>query len=482
MNSINNSKHLKKEILVRLVKAFFSDDFEKKTRLIPFDMRPKGAEVPFRCCIYKERAILKDRVIAGLGFSIEDDDETISMTEYAQKSLERKEPEKNPLTVLGAACKACVPKRIHVTDLCQGCVARPCQSVCKFGAIQVVNGKSVIDSEKCKACKMCINACPYNAIVKVAVPCEDNCPVNAIEKNEDGTAKIDFSKCISCGKCVSNCPFGAVHEKSQLIEVLKLLKNNEETTIMFAPAIASQFPGTVGQLKTAIKKIGFTNIYEVAQGADITIHNETLEFEERMAEGADFMTTSCCAGYNQFIKKHLPEIKPFVSTTQTPMYYTAEIAKREHPDSKVIFVSPCVAKKQEVFENENVDYVLNTEELGALLVGLHIEILDCEEFQDDNLPSKQARNFAITGGVAQSVQKYANSEVNALVINGLNKDTIKQLKKCAQCGTCDSGDLIEVMCCEGGCIRGNANIADERTSKKLLQEVVNESEDILRKD
>ena len=137
----NDSIHLKKEILIRLVKAFLSEDFESATRLIPFDMRPKGAEVPYRCCIYKERAILKDRVIAGLGFAIEDDDETVSLKDYAAKSLKREKPEENPLTVLGAACKACVPKRIHVTDLCQGCVARPCKSTCKFGAIEIINGK-----------------------------------------------------------------------------------------------------------------------------------------------------------------------------------------------------------------------------------------------------------------------------------------------------------------------------------------------------
>ena len=128
MSSSNNSVVLKREILIRLVKAFFSPQFERNTRLIPFDMRPKGSDVPYRCCIYKERAILKDRVIAGLGFSIEEDDETISLEEYAKMSLERVKVEENPLTVLGAACKGCVPKRIHVTDFCQGCVARPCKS------------------------------------------------------------------------------------------------------------------------------------------------------------------------------------------------------------------------------------------------------------------------------------------------------------------------------------------------------------------
>ena len=254
----NNSQavHLKKQILIKIIEAFFSDDYQANTRLIPYQMRRKGSEVPYRCCIYKERAILKDRAIAELGFSIEEHDETVLLSEYAKKALEREKPEKNPLTVLEAACKGCVPSRIYVTDLCQGCVARPCQSVCKFGAISIDNGKSVIDGSKCKNCKQCMQVCPYNAIVKITVPCEDACPVGAIAKGENGRAKIDFDACISCGKCVSACPFGAVHEKSQVIDILKHMKNGEKVIALIAPSIVGQFPGNIYQLKTAIKKAG----------------------------------------------------------------------------------------------------------------------------------------------------------------------------------------------------------------------------------
>ena len=87
MNNVGRAIHIKKEILVRIIKAFLSDDFEEQARLIPYDMRPKGMEVPFRCCVYKERAIIKSRTIAGLGFSIEEDDETVSLAKYAKKSF-----------------------------------------------------------------------------------------------------------------------------------------------------------------------------------------------------------------------------------------------------------------------------------------------------------------------------------------------------------------------------------------------------------
>ena len=479
--NIGNQFKIKREILVRIVKAFFEDDFSKKARLIPYDMRPKGAEVPFRCCIHKERAILKNRVIAGLGFSIENDDETVSLSEYAQRAVERTELEADPLTVVGTACKACVPKRVYVTDLCQGCVARPCQSTCKFGAINIVNGRSVIDNSKCKACQMCVQVCPYKAIVKVAVPCEDNCPVGAIQKNDDGTAHIDFSKCISCGKCVASCPFGAIHEKSHIIDVLRLIKNREEVSVMFAPAIASQFPGTLGQFKSALKKLNFSHVYEVAVGADITTRNEAVELEERLGEGQAFMTTSCCAGYNELIKKHAPEIKPFESTTKTPMYYTAELAKKEHPNAKSVFVSPCVAKKREALDNENVDYILSAEELGAMFIGLGVEIMNCDEYVDERKePSKQGRKFSVTGGVAEAVKHLARCEVKPLVMNGLNKTNIALLKAYAKSGKCPAGNIIEVMCCEGGCVGGCSNINDAKASVKQLQAILDKSSDLER--
>ena len=481
MNNLGQAIHIKKEILVRIIKAFLSDNFEEQTRLIPYDMRPKGMEVPYRCCVYKERAIIKDRTIAGLGFPIEEDDERVSLADYAKQALKRTEISEKNLTVLQAACKGCATNRIYVTDLCQGCVARPCQSTCKFGAVSIVNGRSVIDDTKCKKCQMCVSACPYKAIVKISVPCEDSCPVGAIKKDETGFASIDYDKCINCGRCTAACPFGAVHERSQIIDILKAIKSDKKVIAMIAPSIAGQFPGNIYQLKSAIIKSGFDDVYEVAQGADITANTEAKEFTERMEDGQNFMTTSCCAGYNQLIKKHLPEIKPFVSDTKTPLYYTAEIVKKDNPDAVTVFVSPCVAKRAEGFDNNNVDYVMNYEELGALFIAKKIQITELEENKYVVESSKQARNFGYSGGVAESVKKSLKDEesVKPCIINGLNKDSIKQLKKYATCKECENGcNFVEVMCCEGGCIGGNATINNQKIAKKLIDNFTQNSADI----
>ena len=132
MNNNSQSIHIKRDILIRLVKAFDSNNFEKNTAKIPFEMRPKGAEVPYRCCIHKERDVIRHRIIADLGLSMETFDERALISDYAKQAKERKEVEKEVLTVLESACQGCVPSRMFVTDLCQGCVARPCVESCKF--------------------------------------------------------------------------------------------------------------------------------------------------------------------------------------------------------------------------------------------------------------------------------------------------------------------------------------------------------------
>ena len=499
MDNNSQSIYIKKEVMARLIEAYLSEDFPENTRLIPYDMRPTGAEVPYRCCIYKERAILKTRLIADLGFPLEDDDERVNLTTYAKEAEARTEISKKHLTVLQQACKGCSSNSIYVTDLCQGCVARPCESACKFNAIKITDGRAQIDEEKCKKCQMCVKACPYHAIVKLSVPCEDVCPVGAIKKDETGFASINFEKCISCGRCIAACPFGAVHEKSQIIDILKAIKNGKKVIAMIAPAVAGQFRGNLYQLKTAIIKSGFTDVYEVAKGADKTARNEAREFVERMQGVHDwidswindtvsddenkktFMTTSCCAGYLQLVKKHLPEIKPYVSDTHTPLYYTAEYIKQIIPDAVTVFVGPCVAKRAEGDENPNIDYVMSFEELGALFMAKKIEVSECDETQFNKESSKQARAFGITGGVTEAVKKALQNEniVKPHIISGLNKESIKKLKEYVKYNSCEDGcNLLEVMCCAGGCIAGNATINNVRNAQKQIKEVTNDSQDI----
>ena len=178
---------------------------------------------------------------------------------------------------------------------------------------------------------------------------------------------IDEQNCISCGQCLASCPCGAIVERSQMIDVLRDIKeSNKKVVALLAPAIAGQFPGSLNALCGALKKLGFADVIEVAVGADITTQKEAAEFIERMEHGAKFMTTSCCPAYFRAAQVHIPEIGPFVSETKTPMYYTAELVKQEDPSAVAVFVGPCLAKRAEAEYDPNVDYVLTFEEVVAL--------------------------------------------------------------------------------------------------------------------
>jgi [FeFe] hydrogenase (group B1/B3) len=478
MNTNSNTVHLRREVLVRLIRAYLSEDFEGTTDKIPYEMRPKNSEVPFRCCIHKERAILRSRTIASLGFAIEDDDEVTRLSDYAKRAEERTEIDKDVLTVVDTACQGCVPSRIYVTDLCQGCVARPCINSCAFGAISMVNGKSVIDGEKCKNCTKCIQVCPYHAIVKIRVPCEDACAVNAISKNEAGFAEIDFDKCISCGHCMSACPFGAIHEKSQMIDIIRAIKTGKKVVAMVAPSVVGQLPCSLGQLKTGFEKAGFAKMEEVAIGADLTAIHEAVDFKERIEKGDDFMTTSCCAAYKELVRKHIPEMTDFVSPTPTPMHFTAELVKKEDPDCVSVFVGPCVAKRFEGIHDDYVDYVMSFEEMGAMFVALKIELSELEEAEFDAPACAEGRRFGITGGVSASVvaANQSEHEVEPTIINGLNTQSLRQLKGYAKQRKCADGNLVEVMICEGGCVGGAGVLNSIKATTRKINTFCDDSE------
>ena len=178
------------------------------------------------------------------------------------------------------ACNACETTCYEVTDNCQGCLAHPCSSVCPVKAISIVDGRSTIDKEKCLKCGRCADTCPYHAIIKRERPCAAACGVGAIESDELGRAKINYDKCVSCGQCLVSCPFAAIADKSQILQLILALKSDEEVIAEIAPAFVGQFGplATPAKVKAALLEIGFSDVYEVANGADDVSVSEAEEF------------------------------------------------------------------------------------------------------------------------------------------------------------------------------------------------------------
>ncbi|HZK68845.1 MAG TPA: monomeric [FeFe] hydrogenase [Paludibacter sp.] len=473
MAFVNNTMIVRRDLMSKLIKLHKEGNLVAEIDRLPILMSPKNAQARGRCCIHKERAVLKYKMLPILGYSVEEeDDELMPLSAYAQRALTRTKTRKTILTVVDEACTACVKTNYVVTNLCKGCVGRSCFMNCPKDAITFMdNGQAHINHSKCINCGICKEACPYHSIVYIPIPCEEACPVKAIQKDENGIEHIDDSKCIYCGKCINACPFGSVFEISQVFDILPAMERGEKFVALMAPSIQSQFSNPIAEIADAICQIGFVEAIEVAYGAMETTQREGAELSEKLESGQQFMTTSCCPSYVELVNKHLTDMKPFVSHTKSPMYYTAEMAKAKYPDAKLVFIGPCVGKRKEIADSELVDYMLTFEEIDTLFSGLSIEMKQLDTTVE--CAPMAGRGFARAGGVISAVaQMYPQLGVNPIQVSNLNKKNIGLLRAYAKGKA--PGNFIEVMACEGGCISGPCGKVDYGQAQKIFKKAMGE--------
>jgi len=470
MLEINNQYTLmKRHIDTEVLRAFFAGTLEDVVDNLPIHIIPRTRD-PNRCCVYKERAMVRYRIMALLGVDIEkDDDEYKTLSSYVKESLETKTPVFPSLTTISPGCSSCPDEQYRITDSCRGCFARPCLANCPKEAIVFVNGKAHIDEKRCIKCGKCLGVCPFHAVIHVPVPCEEACPVDAIHKNEEGFVEIDREKCIDCGHCSRSCPFGAIAERSSLMQVAGMLKKREEVVAMIAPAIEGQFPGSLGQIVAGLKALGFSDVVEVAEGAHITAAHEAEELQERLSRGDKFMTTSCCPAYMQLVDRHVPTLSELRSKALSPMGYTARLCAERRPEAKLVFIGPCLAKKIEAAQFPEIETVITFAELASLLVARDIDIKEMVVSQDDVHVKTYAdcREFAVPQGVANSVIRRSEKPIQVMNINGVDQKTVRLMKTWTK--RAPEAELIEVMCCEGGCLAGPGVLVNPKIANRLRQ-------------
>ncbi len=433
-------QELKNDVLRAVARLAWKDDLQTGILDIPEEIIP-GPEAKMRCCIYKERAIISQRVKMAMG----GDKSNPSMVE-----------------VLDIACDECPVTQIAVGPACRGCIATRCVHSCPKEAISIVNHKAVIDHSKCITCGKCVSACPYGAIEKNQRPCERGCKAGAISMGENKKAFVDPAKCTSCGTCTYQCPFGAIMDKSFIVDAVQLLKGAERwhypVYAAVAPSIAGQFaPADLGQVITGLKELGFCQVVEVALGADMTAAREAEELTEK-----GMLASSCCPAFVDFVEKNFPEQAHFISQTPSPMVMTARHIKEKDPAAKVIFVGPCVAKKREIHLGKTmgaVDCALTFEELYALFESRDIELTELEPTPLDQA-SGFGRSFAHSGGVSAAVaqalkERGSEFDLKPQACSGLEACRLAFLKAAKGVGDVN---FIEGMACEGGCVLGPAQL------------------------
>ena len=443
-------QELKYKVLKEIAKGLFNDTLLEEYNEIPQRISP-GPKSTMRCCIYKERAIVLERMKLALG---------------GNKNID------NVVEVIRIACDECPLGGYEVTNRCRGCIAHRCQKECHRDAIRFdeVTRTAVIDKTKCVNCGMCAKACQYNAIQNYLRPCVQACKVKAISMDEDHAAKIDDEKCVQCGACVYQCPFGAIMDKSMMKEAIDILKDSDYSKkypvyAIVAPSISSQYKGVqLGQVVTALKNLGFQDVVEAALGADMVAYAEAKELEEK-----GFLTSSCCPTFVSFIKKNFPTLVDKISHNLSPMATIAKWIKDHHPECKIMFIGPCIAKKQEIKDERVAPYVdvtLTFEELQAMIDAKEIDIDSLEESPLDNA-SYYGRIFARAGGLTDAVKEALAEQgstfpAKPISVDGLDNCRLALIK--ARTGKIDF-NFIEGMGCIGGCIGGPACLTHEPRDK-----------------
>ena len=462
MYADENVIKIKHDVLFEVAKLAFSGELEEKRDNIAMELIP-GPTPQFRCCIYKEREIIRQRVrlAEGKAPGVKDDG--------------------NMIQVISSACEDCPISSYVVTDNCQNCLGKACINACNFGAIEMGRHRSHIDASKCKECGKCAQACPYHAIAALKRPCKFNCPVDAISYDENGISVINEEKCIRCGLCIHKCPFGAIGSKTFIVDVIDAIKSEKSVYALVAPATEGQFGAgiTMNSWKKAMKEVGFTDLIEVGLGGDMTAAYEAEEWAEAYKNGKK-MTTSCCPAFVNMVKKHYPELIDNVSTTISPMCAVSRMIKAKEPDAVTVFIGPCISKKSEVKDHAiegNADYALTYSEIRAIMRARDVKLQQDENTYQES--SVYGKRFANAGGVTEAVLqslKESNDEIAATVNKCNGAAECKKALLLMKVGRLPE-DFIEGMICEGGCVGGPSAFNPQQSFKKDRDAMIAQADD-----
>ncbi len=287
---------------------------------------------------------------------------------------------------------------------------------------------------RCKDCYKCLRECPVKAIKVV-----------------DHHAKIIESRCILCGHCTKVCPQNAKSVHTERAEVEKLLSAGKVIASV-APSFVSSFDlQDFSVMKLALGRLGFADAEETSVGA-----REVTAQYKKLLEGGTFKNfiTSCCPAVNTMIELYYPKALQYLAPVDTPMIAHAKMIRKAHPDAKVVFIGPCIAKKREAVESGVVDGVLTFEDLSAMFEDKGIVLSEIAHIPLKKAGSvNRAKYYPISRGIIKSFENY---------IDGYEFVAVDGAEKCKEVlENIDSlsGMFIEMNSCDSACVNGPCSLA-----------------------
>ncbi len=473
---------IRRQVFAEIARIAFEEGDYSQLEDAPYKILP-GEVAQYRESIFKERAIVGERLRLALGLPVRKVDKHSRLSSgIEQVDVTHRVLQPPLVNVIPFACEACPTDAFMVTDNCRKCLAHPCTVVCPVNAVSLEKTRARIDQEKCIKCGKCKEVCPYNAIVRYERPCAAVCGVNAIESDYLGRATINAAKCVSCGLCIISCPFGAISDKSEIYQLIKALNQGDSIVAEIAPSFAGQFGllASPGKIIQGIKRLGFKDVMEVALGADIASIHEAEVFAGNVPAHQPYLGTSCCPSWAMMAEKSFPEQAKYISPSHTPMVATAKEIKANNPQARVVFIGPCIAKKIEALDKAvkpYIDFVITFEELIAMFVAKNIDITTMEDGEGPDDGSSCGRGYANCGGVAEAISQnvkrlYPDKEI--LIDKTDSLADCRKMLTLAKAGK-RNGYLLEGMACPGGCVGGPGTLLPIRQGTTEVQKFAKSS-------
>lgn len=283
----------------------------------------------------------------------------------------------------------------------------------------------------CKNCYKCLRGCPVKSIGVI-----------------NHQAQIIADKCILCGNCTRICPQNAKTVENNIADARALVAGSRYVVAALAPSYVGAFPeGTAEQIFNAFYALGFDEVQETAIGAKYVSREYNRILTEKKPVN---LITSACPSVVRLIRQYYPDALPYLAPVDSPMIAHAKLIKEAHPDAAIVFVGPCIAKKQEAEDSGLIDTVLTFEEILDWLAAKEIDIASQPKTiaRGDGMCVNSSLNYPVNRGIIKSMGTYV-APYDYLCVDGVEKckevlAAIGDLK----------GLFIEMSACENACVNG----------------------------
>lgn len=290
------------------------------------------------------------------------------------------------------------------------------------------------EKTECQDCYKCVRECPVKAIRVV-----------------DGSAEVMPEACILCGRCTEVCPVGAKKIRDDLGAAMLLLKQKSRVYVSLAPTFRTEFQGLdSAKLIAAIKSLGFAGVSETALGAQ----EVSASCAQLLREGTNpLWISSACPSVVHLIEQYYPHLVPNITPVMSPLQAHAKMLRQAISDDiGIVFIGPCVAKKNEA--EDNFDVALTFTDLRRWFNIENIDWSALDLNQSFTLgAAEEGGLYPIDGGMIEGI-KYYNPPENTLFMSFSGVEEVVEALDELDISSFNCPVLIETLACMGGCVNG----------------------------